>query len=121
MYNFLLKYILRAICYHMLPQKKQQRPSESQQIKFRSQAHIIKIYWKKRKFTNLPVPKGCILISLSLIQFGGYKETSYPSTLESVGGKGEWTTGEKITKQKQQTEHQIGLLLIYSQTSCCHV
>lgn len=122
--HFLLKYILRAICYHILSHKKQQRPSESQQIKFRSQAHIIRIYWKKRKFPNVPVPKEHTLIPWSLMQFSGYKETDNISSKYSWicgGNRGMNNGGNKSTPQKLQTKHQVGLLLIYSQTSCCHV
>lgn len=108
MYSFLLKYILRAICYHVLPQKKmQQRPSESQQIKFRSQAHVTKNYWKK--FTNLPLPKESIPITWSLVQFGGYKETDNIK-LETVGvkkGNGQWGKQNNPKKTRNKTPSGI--------------
>lgn len=44
----------------------------------------------------------------SLIQFGGYKEISHLSTLESVGEKGKGQWGKQNNPAKTKNKHLVG-------------
>lgn len=123
MHSLLLKYILTVTCYHILPQKNAAKIIWIPANKIQKPSQHHQELLEEERLTNLPVPKEWILITQSLGQFTGYKETDNITKYSwNYGGqRGMDNGGNKITQQTPQTKHRVGLLLIYSQASCSHV